>query len=90
MPVAFQTPAMVSLPPGAPQQQDLPLREGNGPDWHHAIRERKEAKAQVELERQRQELAIREMRWEGVPAWKRAIIEKKEAALAAGEIPPPS
>ncbi len=36
---------------------------------------------QSELARQRLEKELAEARWDGVPAWKRAIIEKKEAHL---------
>ena len=43
--------------------------------------EKKQAKVQAEEEKRRAEEAAKEARWIGVPAWKRAIIEKKEAAL---------
>lgn len=43
--------------------------------------EKKQAKVEAEEAMKRAEEAAREARWIGVPAWKRTIIEKKEAAL---------
>jgi len=60
-------------------------------EWRHAIKVKKEAKLQAELAQQRAQQALAEARWQGVPAWKRAIIEKKESAVAqpGGMLPPP-
>ncbi|EGD72942.1 hypothetical protein PTSG_04674 [Salpingoeca rosetta] len=59
-----------------PQSQSAPLAE-----WKAKLLEKKAAKAQQEAEKAAMALAAQEARWEGVPAWKRAIIEKKERAL---------
>lgn len=48
--------------------------------WKKKLVEKKKVGQQKEIDRLREEKAAKEARWIGVPAWKRAIIEKKEAA----------
>lgn len=50
-------------------------------EWKSKVLEKKQAKVNAQEERRRAEEAAKEARWIGVPAWKRAIIEKKEEAL---------
>ena len=58
-----------------PAAEPAPLQE-----WKKNLLIKKQKADDSELERLRQENAAKEARWIGVPAWKRLIIEKKEAA----------
>ncbi len=53
--------------------------------WKQKVNEKKQAKQEAEDKLRQAEEAAKEARWIGVPAWKRTIIEKKEAALNGGD-----
>ncbi|EDQ85504.1 uncharacterized protein MONBRDRAFT_34215 [Monosiga brevicollis MX1] len=90
-PVSMAAPPAVAVPAPAPAAASAPAEDETPPAWRAAIEQRKQEKIQKQLEEERQKRALAEKRWEGVPAWKRAIIEKKEAAEqeAQGFPPPP-
>lgn len=75
--------------PSADRTRVLPLRLSPAltlllqpiAEWKQKVLAKKQAKTEAEIAMQRAEEAAKEARWIGVPAWKRAIIEKKEAAL---------
>ena len=50
-------------------------------EWKANIVKKKAAAKAAEEAARQAEIDAKEARWIGVPAWKRAIIEKKEAGL---------
>lgn len=51
-------------------------------EWKTKLVQKRKMQNQKEIDALRAEKAAKEARWIGVPAWKRAIIEKKESQLA--------
>eukprot|EP00047_Mylnosiga_fluctuans_P005091 m.238354 g.238354 ORF g.238354 m.238354 type:complete len:986 (+) comp13294_c0_seq1:36-2993(+) len=55
---------------------------GQQPDniaWRQIVSTRKQAQAEIEEARRREEAAKEEAKWANVPAWKRGVLEKKAA-----------
>ena len=90
---AYTPPASVA--PAAPKFQAPPKANAYAPQppapaepaddtpmqaWKAKLVDKKRQEKDKEIDRLREEKAAHEARWIGVPAWKRAIIEKKEAA----------
>lgn len=106
--VVVATPPPVATPPSAAPAGNTGASEGADgrplaphvdalgkpvPEWKRKILQRK-LDAEFEKEqRAKQEVEAKEARWIGVPKWKRAMIERKEAEAArseAGEDPEPT
>jgi epidermal growth factor receptor kinase substrate 8 len=75
---AAAAPTPVSAPPpvAAAAVAATPIAE-----WKTKLVQKRKNANQKEIDELRAKKAAAEARWIGVPAWKRAIIEKKEAQL---------
>eukprot|EP00056_Hartaetosiga_gracilis_P007251 m.105849 g.105849 ORF g.105849 m.105849 type:complete len:419 (+) comp12664_c0_seq1:2-1258(+) len=77
-PAQFQSqPQVVKSTPTQPMHTETKAV----PEWKKAIQLRKVKKKEEQQQAAILEKAVENARWEGIPAWKRKIIEKKEASL---------
>jgi hypothetical protein len=84
---ASEPAADLAIVKGDPNRPIAPTVSETGkaiPAWKQKILQRKLDAAHAKVMEAAQAMQAKESRWVGVPAWKRAMIEKKEAAALSG------
>eukprot|EP00912_Choanoflagellata_sp_UC4_P000836 UC4_evm1s514 len=76
-------PVALAQPIQAPPQPSIPVQiEEDLPDWKKKLLQKRVDAEQAKIDAARRAVEEEEAKWEGVPAWKRSLIEKKKSPVS--------